>query len=139
MQDRQILNDRMQLPCDTVYDQKEVVRAKQLIQYIARTAKPETTTQPEREEAETTIPEPHAQETLERADAYAYSDDAKLVTGQVATPQIAQKLENYSTVTESRNVGISDVHKRQITKRIYMEDLTLSSPTPPPLVWSRGR
>ena len=44
-QDHQILNDRMHRPRRYFLQPKEAARAKQLIQYIARTTKPETATQ----------------------------------------------------------------------------------------------
>ena len=106
-QDHQSLNDSMHLPRRYCIQPREEIHTQQLIQYIARTTKPETTTQPEKPATETTMQEPQTQETLERADAYVYADDTNLVAEQDTAPQIAQKLENYSTVTESRHVGIN--------------------------------
>ena len=97
----------MHLPRRHIIQPREEIHTPQLIQYIARTTKPETTTQPEKPDTEKTTQEPQMQETLERADEYIYADDTNLVAEQDATPQIAQKLENYSTVTKSRNVGIN--------------------------------
>ena len=104
MQDYRSLNGKMCLPKRYCAQPKADMRAKQLLQYIAGPTKPETNAPSEETKAGTTAPDPH---TLERSDAYVYADDTNLVTEQDTTPQVAQKLENYSDVTDSRNVGIN--------------------------------
>ena len=107
MQDRQSLNDHMQLPKRYSAHPKEEVRTKHLLTHIARTKKPETETTNAETPTKTTTQDPAEQETTSRTDEVIYADDTNMITEQDTVPRISKKLQNYSTVTYSRNVNIN--------------------------------
>ena len=94
MQDRQSLNDQMQLPKRYGTQPKEEVRTNQPLAYIARITKPETEIITTDTLAKITMQDPTEPETTSRTDEVIYADDANVITEQDTVPQISRKLQN---------------------------------------------
>jgi len=97
-QDRQSLRDQMQLPKRYIAQPEEEIRTNQLLTYIERKTKPETTATEGDSPAQISTRDPTKQETISRADEIIYADDANMITGKDTAPQLSKKLQNYSTV-----------------------------------------
>jgi len=109
MQARQSLNDQMQPPKRYSAQPKEEIHTNQLLTYIARKTKPETTATEGDAPAKISTQDPTKQETetISRADEIIYADDTNMITEQDTVPQLSKKLQNYSIVTHSRYVNIN--------------------------------